>query len=60
MTNKKKDVVDYLKEKRQLELKISQLESKKSLLPTEEVIMSEVKGRLNEVVTKINILSNNF
>jgi len=60
MTNKEKDVADYLKEKKQLENKISELQSKKSLLPTEEVIISEVKGRLNEVVTNINRLSNNY
>jgi len=55
--NQPKDVVDYLKEKRQIEEQLKYLRSKKHLLPTEEVIFEEVERRLGIVIDLIEKLS---
>ena len=55
--NQPKDVVDYLKEKRQLEEQLKYLHSKKHLLPTEEVIIEEAERRLGIVINLIDKLS---
>lgn len=50
---KEKDIVDFLKEKKQLEQQLSELRSKKNLLPTEEVIIEEIERELRIVTAKI-------
>ena len=51
--NKEKDIVDYLKEKKQLEHQLKELRSKKNLLPVEKVIIEEMKLELSKVISKI-------
>lgn len=50
---KEKDIVDFLKEKKQLEQQLSELRSKKNLLPAEEVIIEEIERELSIVISKI-------
>lgn len=57
MNNRNKDVVDYLNEKRQLIEKLNELKAKSSLLTTEQVVISEIEGRIYEVNLLIEKLS---
>ena len=50
---KKKDIVDYLKEKKQLEKQISDLRLKKPRTPIEDVSLEEMERKLGIILKLI-------
>lgn len=52
-----KDIVDYLHEKRQLEIQLHELKLKTNLLPTEIIIIEEIEHQLNFVNKQIDKFS---